>query len=117
MNELSQSRSESNDWLPVNPSLLVSLALNLNRTGSCRLDELVTGASDDDPPVLVQQDGADFASGTKTFPRRGDSATATDVRPTPAPTGDPSAGTTVHIVDEHDFALLLPSRAQGVHDA
>ncbi|KAI0367436.1 hypothetical protein BV20DRAFT_1045643 [Pilatotrama ljubarskyi] len=33
-----------------------------------------------------------------------------DVRPTPEPTGASSASTTVHIIDEHDFALLLPDR-------
>ncbi|KAI0041956.1 hypothetical protein FA95DRAFT_1500726 [Auriscalpium vulgare] len=34
-----------------------------------------------------------------------------DTRPTPAPTGDPSPSTTVHINSVDDFALLLPSRA------
>ncbi|EIW54741.1 uncharacterized protein TRAVEDRAFT_95504, partial [Trametes versicolor FP-101664 SS1] len=33
-----------------------------------------------------------------------------DTRPTPEPTGASSASTTVHIIDEHDFALLLPDR-------
>ncbi|OSD05056.1 hypothetical protein PYCCODRAFT_1362845 [Trametes coccinea BRFM310] len=33
-----------------------------------------------------------------------------DTRPTPEPTGASSSSTTVHIIDEHDFALLLPDR-------
>lgn len=33
--------------------------------------------------------------------------------PTPAPTGDPSNLTTVHISDEQDFALLLPKTPNG----
>ncbi|KAI0063809.1 hypothetical protein BV25DRAFT_1914881 [Artomyces pyxidatus] len=37
--------------------------------------------------------------------------TPQDTRPTPAPTGDPSPSTTVHITDEGDFALLLPNTA------
>ncbi len=37
-----------------------------------------------------------------------------DVRPTPAPTGNPSPTTTVHIDNEHDFAILLPERPQGI---
>ena len=36
-----------------------------------------------------------------------------DTRPTPEPTGASSSSTTVHITDEHDFALLLPNRSQG----
>ncbi|KAI0690500.1 hypothetical protein C8T65DRAFT_711627 [Cerioporus squamosus] len=32
------------------------------------------------------------------------------MRPTPEPTGTSSSSTTVHITDEHDFALLLPNR-------
>ncbi|EGO04132.1 hypothetical protein SERLA73DRAFT_69906 [Serpula lacrymans var. lacrymans S7.3] len=45
--------------------------------------------------------------------RRQDDATPTspgnfDSRPTPAPTGDPSPSTTVHITSTGDFALLLP---------
>ncbi|KAJ2985830.1 hypothetical protein NUW54_g10015 [Trametes sanguinea] len=36
-----------------------------------------------------------------------------DTRPTPEPTGAASTSTTVHIIDEHDFALLLPDRPGG----
>lgn len=34
--------------------------------------------------------------------------------PTPAPTGDPSPNTTVHISDEKNFALIAPKNPQGV---
>ncbi|KAH9848752.1 hypothetical protein C2E23DRAFT_738830 [Lenzites betulinus] len=42
--------------------------------------------------------------------KRESQTTPADVRPTPEPTGESSASTTVHIIDEHDFALLLPNR-------
>ncbi|RPD60303.1 hypothetical protein L226DRAFT_272877 [Lentinus tigrinus ALCF2SS1-7] len=42
---------------------------------------------------------------SKTIPRD------LDMRPTPEPTGVSSLTTTVHITDEHDFALLLPQRS------
>ncbi|KAI0353876.1 hypothetical protein OH77DRAFT_1457380 [Trametes cingulata] len=42
--------------------------------------------------------------------KRQSQTTPADVRPTPEPTGASSASTTVHIIDEHDFALLLPDR-------
>lgn len=46
--------------------------------------------------------------------RKRESQTAPgDTRPTPEPTGASSASTTVHIIDEHDFALLLPDRPGG----
>ncbi|RDX51638.1 hypothetical protein OH76DRAFT_1401050 [Lentinus brumalis] len=41
---------------------------------------------------------------SKTYPRD------LDMRPTPEPTGASSSSTTVHITDEHDFALLLPNQ-------
>jgi hypothetical protein len=37
-----------------------------------------------------------------------------DTRPTPEPTGEPSVRTTVFVVDEKDFALLLPTRPGGM---
>ncbi|OCH93986.1 hypothetical protein OBBRIDRAFT_770542 [Obba rivulosa] len=37
--------------------------------------------------------------------------TPVNAAPTPAPTGESSSTTTVHITDIHDFALLLPSRS------
>lgn len=37
-----------------------------------------------------------------------------DTRPTPEPTGKPSARTTVFISNEKDFALLLPTRPGGM---
>ncbi|KAI0667214.1 hypothetical protein C8Q78DRAFT_1054612 [Trametes maxima] len=43
--------------------------------------------------------------------KRQTQTTPADVRPTPEPTGASSASTTVHIIDEHDFALLMPDRA------
>jgi hypothetical protein len=55
----------------------------------------------------------DFYAGrrepTKTLIRR-----AASGRATPAPTGEASADTTVHISSESDFALLLPERDGGV---
>lgn len=45
--------------------------------------------------------------------KRESQTTPSDVRPTPEPTGESSASTTVHIIDEHDFALLLPNRPGG----
>ncbi|TFK70758.1 hypothetical protein BDN72DRAFT_766053 [Pluteus cervinus] len=44
---------------------------------------------------------------------RQDAGDPPDTRPTPAPTGDPSSDTTVHINDETDFSLILP-RTSGV---
>ncbi len=44
---------------------------------------------------------------SKTYPRD------LDMRPTPEPTGASSTTTTVHITDEHDFALLLPNQPGG----
>jgi hypothetical protein len=41
---------------------------------------------------------------------------ALDSAPTPAPTGDRSPSTTVHITDEGDFALLLPKAPHGTSD-
>ncbi|OJT07666.1 hypothetical protein TRAPUB_1465 [Trametes pubescens] len=46
----------------------------------------------------------------KQYRKRETQTTPADVRPTPEPTGASSASTTVHIIDEHDFALLLPDR-------
>ncbi|KAI0641410.1 hypothetical protein C8Q79DRAFT_990724 [Trametes meyenii] len=43
--------------------------------------------------------------------KRQTQTTPADIRPTPEPTGASSALTTVHIIDEHDFALLLPDKA------
>ena len=63
--------------------------------------------------MLVQDDSREL-EGTKTLQKRDD---ALDTRPTPAPTGDSSPGTTVHITNEHDFALLLPSVQGGTSDA
>ncbi|KDQ51181.1 hypothetical protein JAAARDRAFT_62755 [Jaapia argillacea MUCL 33604] len=37
--------------------------------------------------------------------------------PTPAPSGDPHSGTTVHIADGTDFALLMPSGGEMISDA
>jgi hypothetical protein len=37
-----------------------------------------------------------------------------DLRPTPEPTGESSASTTVFVVDQTNFALLLPTRAGGM---
>lgn len=45
--------------------------------------------------------------------REGDSQSL-NTAPTPAPTGPNTSGTTVHILSETDFALLLPSRQGGV---
>ncbi|KAJ8486942.1 hypothetical protein ONZ51_g4503 [Trametes cubensis] len=42
--------------------------------------------------------------------KRQTQTTPADTRPTPEPTGASSALTTVHIIDEDDFALLLPDR-------
>ncbi|GJE85408.1 hypothetical protein PsYK624_014870 [Phanerochaete sordida] len=106
MNKLLQADDDMFDWVSTNPSLLVSLALNLNRTGSCGFDDLLSGATGDasGSPLRVQD-------GTRTIQRRQDESNApTDLRPTPAPTGPASLDTTVHITDEHNFALLLPSR-------
>lgn len=36
-----------------------------------------------------------------------------NVAPTPSPTGSGSSLTTVHITDENDFALMLPTRQDG----
>ncbi|OBZ65617.1 hypothetical protein A0H81_14428 [Grifola frondosa] len=48
------------------------------------------------------------------FKRQAPSETTPDnLSPTPAPTGDSSPSTTVHITDEHDFTLLLPNRPGG----
>ncbi len=49
----------------------------------------------------------------KQYRKRETQTTPADVRPTPEPTGASSASTTVHIIDEHDFALLLPDRPDG----
>ncbi|KAI0687575.1 hypothetical protein C8Q76DRAFT_803516 [Earliella scabrosa] len=43
--------------------------------------------------------------------QRASRTTPADLRPTPEPTGPSSQSTTVHITDEHDFALILPNRA------
>ncbi|KAH9887986.1 hypothetical protein C8Q73DRAFT_767527 [Cubamyces lactineus] len=42
--------------------------------------------------------------------KRQTQTTPADTRPTPEPTGASSTLTTVHIIDEDDFALLLPDR-------
>lgn len=106
MDELLQANGNMLDWMPANPSLLVSLALTLNRTGLCNFDDLLAETTGDESgPTLLR------VQGTKTLPRRQDEPNMpTDLRPTPAPTGTPSPDTTVHISDEHDFALLLPDR-------
>lgn len=43
-------------------------------------------------------------------------AESLNMAPTPAPTGSGSSLTTVHITDENDFALLLPTRSDGESD-
>lgn len=40
-----------------------------------------------------------------------------DTRPTPEPTGEPSAETTVFITGENDFALLLPAMSGGMFES
>ena len=113
MTELSETFGDIYEWVSMNPSLLVSLALSFNRTGSCSFDDLLPDTSGNQPgsPLRVQQ-------GTRTYQRRQEGAsTPTDLRPTPAPTGASSVDTTVHIADEHNFSLLLPGRQGGTHDA
>jgi hypothetical protein len=46
--------------------------------------------------------------------RRQDATQDLDLRPTPEPTGQSSASTTIYIVDQTNFALLLPTRAGGM---
>ena len=109
MNQLADASGDLFDWASVNPSLLVSLALDLNRTGSCRWEAFI----DEDTQVLLQETSRKLEA-TKTGKRRHDTL---DTRPTPAPTGGSSPGTTVHITNERDFALLLPSQKGGMNNA
>ena len=53
-------------------------------------------------------------------PRQGATGTTEqdlDTRPTPEPTGNPSAETTVFITGENDFALLLPAMSGGMFES
>ncbi|KAL1948723.1 hypothetical protein VTO73DRAFT_10529 [Trametes versicolor] len=60
------------------------------------------------PQAQAQHLGAD--SYQQRYRKRESQTAPADTRPTPEPTGASSASTTVHIIDEHDFALLLPDR-------
>lgn len=63
------------------------------------------------PQAQAQHLGAD--SYQQRYRKRESQTAPADTRPTPEPTGASSASTTVHIIDEHDFALLLPDRPGG----
>ncbi|KIP05941.1 hypothetical protein PHLGIDRAFT_481669 [Phlebiopsis gigantea 11061_1 CR5-6] len=93
-----------------NPSLLVSLAVFYNNTGLCQIEDSSADASGGTRSSILAQEGGRPADSTRTSKRDEDSDSSLDLRPTPAPTGNPQAGTTVHIASEHDFALLLPGR-------
>lgn len=113
---MAQTRGDAYSGLFLNPALLVSLALNYDRTGSCRLDDPPMDASGKaGSPTLVQQNGPRVGS-TRAVKREDDESSSLDLRPTPAPTGSSSPGTTIHIASEHDFALLLPGRLRGTHE-
>ncbi|TFK46553.1 hypothetical protein OE88DRAFT_1610507, partial [Heliocybe sulcata] len=43
--------------------------------------------------------------------------TSVDLRPTPAPTGDSSGLTTVHVTNQNDFSLLMPKAGEMISDA
>ena len=113
LEELSEAHGNYYDWISFNPSILVSLALNFNRTGSCRLDALLAESLYRDSATVTKWDFSGMKT-TKTLDKKDDTL---NLKPTPAPTGTSSPGTTVHITDEHDFALLLPSRRGGMKDA
>lgn len=118
--DLSANYGDIDDWAFLNPSMMVSLALAFNRTGSCRLDSFLHALSDNQVPTSTtpeKPDGLDFSGDQNDMYRMQKRDDYLDTRPTPAPTGDPSSGTTVHITDEDDFALLLPVLHGGMHDA
>ncbi|KZT18668.1 hypothetical protein NEOLEDRAFT_1079537 [Neolentinus lepideus HHB14362 ss-1] len=43
--------------------------------------------------------------------------TSLNLRPTPAPTGDPSSLITVHVTNQNDFSLLMPKAGELISDA
>lgn len=93
------------DWSSADPSKLAALVFQNNLTGACLGKQLSLHGSAGGPPSLVQRDRNPQGDATQTI--------SLDTRPTPAPTGDPSPGTTVHIKDKRDFALLMPGRQGG----
>lgn len=93
------------DWSSADPSKLAALVFQNNLTGACLGKQLPLHGSAGGPPSLVQRDRSPRGDATQTI--------SLDTRPTPAPTGDPSPGTTVHIKDKRDFALLMPGRQGG----
>lgn len=120
LNELAQTYGDAYDWSSVSPPLLISLALNYNRTGSCRLDDLSPdeyGNAGSLASVQQKLPNEPHAGSTRTVKREDNDAISQDLKPTPAPTGSSSPGTTVHIANEHDFALLLPGRQGGMYEA
>ncbi|TFY65825.1 hypothetical protein EVG20_g5267 [Dentipellis fragilis] len=69
----------------------------------------------DDEPTRTRMLAKDWSDAT--LDERQDSTAPQDTRPTPAPTGDPSPSTTVHIENENDFALIMPGNPGGKHGA
>ncbi|KAA1475036.1 hypothetical protein DENSPDRAFT_841754 [Dentipellis sp. KUC8613] len=59
-----------------------------------------------DEPTRTRMLAKDWSDST--LDERQDPTPPEDIRPTPAPTGDPSPSTTVHIENENDFALIMP---------
>ena len=94
------------------PSPLSILRPVAGSNDSCsRLHLPVWSGVEEDSPVLLHQ-------AIKRDPSDEDpsSTTPSNLLPTPAPSGQSTPTTTVHITSDQDFALLLPSKHGGSRD-